>query len=329
MVIPQKIKDINRGNPWATEDVAKASYDVSRFNNKFFYNAAAARDYGLTTGGRDSDEIALADIGRRIVFAGTPEELATAKRDAFFNIGVFRDVFAYYKGNNLPDDKTFLGNTLQRQFAIDPLYHDDFADLFRKNCGYVGFPQGQDVQPDALPNPSDSVVQPHITVVAEPKSGTKIRAFVAMPFWERNAERAKGFFTEVLKSLITPAGVQAGLTIETANKEGSDVIHSTIINDLINADLVIADLTDHNLNVLFELGVRMALDKPTALIKAKGTGPIFDVDGTLRVKEYDPCLWPSTLEVDVPKLADHFRATWENRNSDMTYMKILTRKPTS
>jgi hypothetical protein len=55
------------------------------------------------------------------------------------------------------------------------------------------------------------------------------------------------------------------------------------VNDLLEADLVIADLTDHNPNVLFELGLRMAEDKPVALIKAIGTGKVFDVDNMLRV----------------------------------------------
>jgi len=47
--------------------------------------------------------------------------------------------------------------------------------------------------------------------------------------------------------------------------------------------LVIADITDHNPNVLFELGIRIAKDLPVALIKAEGTGPIFDVDNMMRV----------------------------------------------
>jgi hypothetical protein len=29
---------------------------------------------------------------------------------------------------------------------------------------------------------------------------------------------------------------------------------------------------------LFELGIRMAIQKPVQIIKAKGTGPLFDVD---------------------------------------------------
>ena len=69
----------------------------------------------------------------------------------------------------------------------------------------------------------------------------------------------------------------------------------------MDADLVIADLTQHNPNVMFELGMRMAEDKPVVLIKASGTGPLFDVDNMLRVFEYNPNLWSTTVEKDMPK----------------------------
>ncbi|HXS58935.1 MAG TPA: hypothetical protein VN726_22580, partial [Hanamia sp.] len=77
-----------------------------------------------------------------------------------------------------------------------------------------------------------------------------MKAFVIMPFVERNDKRPHGFFKEVLDNLLIPAGIEDGFNVETANKQGSDVIQSTIINDLLEADLVIADLTDHNPNVL-------------------------------------------------------------------------------
>ncbi len=46
--IPQAIREKNNGNPWAVEDVAQAAYGIKPSNNKFFYLAAAARDYGFT-----------------------------------------------------------------------------------------------------------------------------------------------------------------------------------------------------------------------------------------------------------------------------------------
>jgi nucleoside 2-deoxyribosyltransferase len=101
------------------------------------------------------------------------------------------------------------------------------------------------------------------------------------------------------------------------------VIQATIVNALLNADLVIVDLTEHNPNVLFELGLRMAFDKPVALIRAAGTPAIFDVDSMLRVLDYNPSLWKSTLEQDLPALTSHIKGAWENRKTAKTYLQLL------
>src|SRR5206468_2139735 len=158
---------------------------------------------------------------------------------------------------------------------------------------------------------------------AQSKRQTGLLCFVIMPFTERDAARSEGFFAEVLRSLLVPAATEAGFTVRSARRQGSDVIQQTIVNDLLQADLVVADLTEHNPNVMFELGVRMMQDKPVALIRAKGTRGIFDVDNMLRVWDYDPNLWPSTLEKDLPALRDHIAGSWENSESESTYMKLL------
>jgi hypothetical protein len=98
---------------------------------------------------------------------------------------------------------------------------------------------------------------------------------------EREDEHQPGFFQEVFDQLLRPAARDAGFTVTTALRQGSDLIHSTIVRDLLAADLVLADLTEHNPNVLFELGMRMHADKPVVLVRAIGTGPIFDVDNVL------------------------------------------------
>lgn len=144
-----------------------------------------------------------------------------------------------------------------------------------------------------------------------------------LPFSEKSEKWSKGFFSEVLNNLITPAAVEAGFSVETAKKEGSDIIQATIVNALLNADLVIADLTDHNPNVLFELGIRMAFEKPVALMRAAGTPAIFDVDNLLRVIDYNSNLWKSTLENDIPALTAHVKGAFENHKTAKTYMKLL------
>lgn len=325
--IPQLLKDKNGGNPWPTDEVAKA-LDLTKAANPFFYMAAASRAFGLTEGSRDTAEIALTELGRDIIYAPSKDAETKLKKKAFQNVDLFARVLEHYKGSRLPEMK-YLSNTLKEKFDIHQNHHEEFSELFKRNCDYLGIGEGYDSKEEDKGNGADAggpSVHPQESItLAEPESETGLKCFVIMPFRERTGEYSKGFFDEVLRTLIAPAGRKAGFTVATANRQGTEVIHSTIINDLLDADLVVADLTEHNPNVLFELGMRMANDKPVALIRAKGTGPVFDVDNMLRVLDYDSNLWSSTVERDLPKLTEHIEATWKNRDSQETYMKLLRR----
>lgn len=244
IVVPQQIKDKNGGNPWATEDVAVA-VGLGAKTNEFYYLTAASRDFGLTEGTRNTAQISLTDLGRKVVYARSAEEELAAKKQAFLRVDIFQKVLDYYKGSDLPEMK-YLGNTLEREFHLPSEHHEEFSSVFRENCEYLGITSGvsRAVDQDAVSLEQIAASRATVTM-GEPKSDTKLKAFVVIPFVEKDERRPKGFFTEVLRSLITPAGVEAGFRIETANRQGSDLIQSTIINDLIDADLVIADLTDH------------------------------------------------------------------------------------
>jgi hypothetical protein len=324
LAIPRAIREQNNGNPWDTEDVAQASLDVARSNNKFFYTAAAARDYGLTVGTRDTEKIELAPLGRELFFAGDEETKNRKMLEAFFGIDIFKRVYEHYGSADLPK-KEFLANTLQKEFGLDPEWHDEFVKIFKANCAFLGIEKGLGPK-QTMPKKDEPLEHPsEIQVVGQPKGKFDRTAFVIMPFVEKGTSpRPLGFFTELLNSVITPAANAAGFAVETARKQGSDVIQSTIINQLLKADLVVVDITDHNPNVLFELGIRIAKDLPVALIKADGTGPISDVDNMMRVLPYNPNLWPTTLEKDVPRLTDHIKGAWDNRSTERTYMQILT-----
>lgn len=98
----------------------------------------------------------------------------------------------------------YLGNTLERDFGVPPQHHEDFSRVFRENTKYLGIKSGD------APAPDDNTKSPSTVVVGEPTSKSKLKAFVIMPFTEKNPDRAKGFFEEVLRSVITPAGLDAG-----------------------------------------------------------------------------------------------------------------------
>jgi len=327
LAVPKVIREKNNGRPWPTDEVA-AALGFSRSNNKFFYLAAASRDYGLTIGSRDSDTIELADLGTDIFFAADEDTARQKKIDAFMSVDIFKKVYDYYGGSRSIPEFSFFSNVLQREFNLDPEFHEEFETIFKANCEFLKIEDGLGVVASDKAKRQEPVSE-DIRVVGKAKGKFDRTAFVIMPFSEKGANpRPPRFFDQVLRTIIVPAGNKAGFSVETADKKGSDVIHTTIINRLLEADLVIADLTDHNPNVLCELGIRLAHEKPVALIRAKGTDRIFDVD-IIRIEDYDPLLWTTTVEEDVPTIADHIKATWDNRDTMRPYMEILTGKAQS
>jgi len=324
LAVPKAIREKNNGNEWDSDQVAQAAANLTKMSNKFFYLAAASRDYGLTVGSRDTEKIGLAPLGREIFFAGNEQAKQQKMAEAFFSVDIFKKVYDHYGSGKLPEDQ-YLNNTLLKDFDLPAEFHADFRRIFEANCKFLGIENGLG-KGTAPAEVTRSEHGADIRVVGEAKGKFDRTAFVIMPFVEKGqAPRPGGFFKEVLTKLITPAANQAGFAVETAEQDGSDVIQSTIINQLLKRDnLVIADLTDHNPNVLFELGIRIAKELPVALVKADGTGRIFDVDNMMRVLAYSPNLWPTTVENDMPKLSKHIKAAWDNSTTGRNYMQILT-----
>lgn len=329
--IPNALKDKNGGNPMSPDQVGKA-VGMGR-STSFYYLTAAARDFGFTEGTRDAAEISLTPLGRKAVYPASPDDQHAARREAFFRIDIFKKVVDHYGGSKLPDEP-FRTNTLTTTFGLDPSLVDEFVDLFQKNARFIGVgssygknAHGGAGASELAAGPVQGASTEISEVVGTPTNGeTALRCFIAMPFGERDLDRPIGFFAELLDSLLTPAVTAAGFKAITARRQGSDLIHSTIVNDLLDADLVLVDLTEHNPNVLFELGMRMHADKPVALIRAQGTGAIFDVDNLLRVEEYDPNLWTTTVKADTEKLTAHIKASWDNRETTQTYMQLLKQR---
>lgn len=293
---------------------------------------AGSRDYGLTLGSRDTPKIELTELGREAVYPAGPEESQNSLQRAFFSVEKFRDVFQYYGGNTLPEPE-YLYNTLQTEFDLDPRIHGEFVDVFQKNCRFLSLYSTDQASAHsgngiAADSPEISRIPPEgpTVTIRRSEGESDLLCFVIMPFTERDETHDVGFFNEVLKSLVAPSASSAGFNVRSARRLGSDVIQKTIINDLLTADLVVADLTEHNPNVMFELGMRMAYDLPVALIRAKGTGPIFDVDNMLRVYDYDGRMWPTTIEKDLPNLEGHIKATWDSRASGDSYINLLGRQ---
>ena len=96
----------------------------------------------------------------------------------------------------------------------------------------------------------------------------------------------KGHFAHVYNDIIKPAIEKTEfMAIRADEVKETNLIHLDILKKLIDAPIAVCDLSTRNPNVLFELGIRQAFDKPVVLIQEKGTPKIFDI-APLRYLEY-------------------------------------------
>lgn len=105
----------------------------------------------------------------------------------------------------------------------------------------------------------------------------KLKAFFICPLKDENSEERKR--SNFVKKNIIEAAIGNSFEIKHADElVGRSIIHNNIIEELKSSDLVIADLTDLNPNVFYELGVRHYTGKPTILIAEQGVRTPFDVN---------------------------------------------------
>jgi tetratricopeptide (TPR) repeat protein len=145
----------------------------------------------------------------------------------------------------------------------------------------------------------------------------KPHAFVAMPFGvKKDSQGVEIDFNRVYAELIKPALEAVGLDVFRADEEErAGDIRTDMFQELLIADLVVADLTLDNPNVWYELGVRHALRaRGVVLICGGRVTTAFDLytDRKLRynIKSGGPD--STTIEQDKQNLSDMVKATMES-----------------
>lgn len=105
------------------------------------------------------------------------------------------------------------------------------------------------------------------------------RCFVIMPISDQG-DYPKGHFTKVYNQIFKPAIIAVGYEPFRVDE---DKISNPIINKIFdavqNCPMALCDLSNRNPNVLYELGLRQAYDKPVVLVQDEKTPRIFDVSG--------------------------------------------------
>ena len=85
-------------------------------------------------------------------------------------------------------------------------------------------------------------------------------------------------WTEIYEDIFKPAIEDCGYSCERARPATGSLI-KTIIGKLKHSAIVLADITDRNPNVLYELGVRHALSKGTIMVSQKADDIPSDLKG--------------------------------------------------
>ncbi len=160
----------------------------------------------------------------------------------------------------------------------------------------------------------------------------KKTCFIAMPL-TTPASKVEAYggdpdhFLHVLEFLHVPAVEAAGYEAIRPLMTGADVIHAEIIRHLEEADLVLVDISGHNPNVFFELGIRTSLDRPVALISDHLTGDLPFDTSIINTLPYDGTLRPWTLESQKLLVKEHIAAAGNKGNSNPLWRYFgLTRR---
>ncbi len=139
-----------------------------------------------------------------------------------------------------------------------------------------------------------------------------------------------GHFSRVYQHLIKPACEKAGFTPIRADDEvKTNHIVIDIIRKILESDLVLADLSAKNPNVMYELGIRQAFNKKTVLIKDNKTSRVFDIQG-LRTIDYDENLRIDEVQKVINKISNTLSETYKSGDEEInSLLQLLSLTPAS
>lgn len=127
---------------------------------------------------------------------------------------------------------------------------------------------------------------------------------------------------QILDDTVRTLGIKDSRIVS----DGGDIttIHSRIVGNLFKKDIVICDVSSRNPNVMFELGMRIAFDKPVIIIKDEVTNYCFD-SGTIEHIPYPKDLRHGLINDFKKVLSSKINFTFEKylKNKDDKLSPIL------
>jgi hypothetical protein len=282
--VAKAIEDKNAGKPMHSKDIARA-VGFNQPDWRFLDLLRAANLYGLTLGSGASSLISLAPIGNDIVAPSASTQRQAALLGAFRNVDDFKRVESHYQGKRIPEDEFFI-NTLVRDFGVPRDRADKFTEVFINNLKFLrAFSSDEstdsihvDSQDRSESSPILSAKSKPVIQNARPREFLET-CFVMMPFGS--------WFDKYYQDIYAPAIRDAGFEPVRADElfsTGSVV--EQIWEQIEKSAVLLADLTDKNANVFYELGLAHAARKPVVFTSRRVDDIPFDLRH-LRVIVYE------------------------------------------
>ena len=276
--IPQAVLENNAGKECTDREAAR--FAGVGWSGQLAVEISSALKYGLFE--RPSPgKVKPTDITRRIVKPQTPTDKVDAIREALLKAPLISDIYKHYRGENLPDEPSFLANTATESFKIPADRVNEFINVFLEDLEAAqlleevnGKKRVLDIThtPSEVAGVSSITTDDHLKKVSKGVTvGATDTCFVMMPF----ANPIGGYYA----SIYEPAIKKAGLTPVRADTDifATGKIIDQIWTGLKRAKVLVAELTGRNPNVLYELGLAHALHKPVVLISSNEADVPFDV----------------------------------------------------
>ena len=126
-----------------------------------------------------------------------------------------------------------------------------------------------------------------------------------------------------VKNILTEAIENSGLKSNlVSDSDNSGVIQKRIVKNIYENEIVVCDVSCKNPNVMFELGMRLAFDKPTVVVMDDKTGYSFDTSIIEHI-EYPRDLRYQSILAFKKKLSDKISNTLKASKEDKEYTTFL------
>jgi len=281
-----------------------------------------ANRYGLISGSYAAEYLELTPDGAKAVDDGIParEQARTRVKLAIQNIEPFNHLYERFKNTKLPARAVLIDAIKEKGVTDD--FAEEGVDTFVVNLRFVGLLQTlsgaeriitvehlTDMIPASRPSAGQSVSasagttgyeareQARNQVVTQEHADFQTTCFYITPIGEEASEqRAHSdlFLGNIVEPALEPFGLKV-IRADAIDKPG--MITRQVIEYIMRARLVIADLSFHNPNVFYELALRHATRLPVVQIVRTGDSLPFDV-GQMRTIKIDN----SSIYSLVPKI---------------------------